>query len=186
VRTLVENKHETGTFQRFRPSCIRMRRLHANELIERSIDVLIVDPIASDARRTATALRRAIPNSSSAHVMHAEQALRLMVDHGLFTEQPQLPRLILLEVSALADGKNLLKRICTDERTRNVPVVVFSSTREPLDIEDSYLLGARAHVMKPLDPTEYESEVERVVILWLSADSDRLKSADRQVTAICS
>jgi CheY-like chemotaxis protein len=147
------------------------------------IDVLVVDPVLADAKITASAVRRALPGASTVCVRHARQAMRLIFERGLFTLEPEVPRLIFLEPRG-ADlyARSLLQRLRVRHVTRGVPVIVLSSCSRPGEIAQSYLMGARDHVVKPAHPSRYIDEVKRITALWVLAadqsDAEHL-SADK-------
>jgi CheY-like chemotaxis protein len=145
-----------------------MRRHHTNEGIGPRIDVLIVDPISADANRASTALRKWTSDISTVRVMHADQALRLMLNRGLFGDVPELPRLILLDVAALPDGKYLLKTICSNARTREIPVIVLSASVDPMEMTEFCRIGAKECVTKSTTQAAYESGIVCVASRWLS------------------
>jgi CheY-like chemotaxis protein len=135
------------------------------------IDVLVVDPIPEDAKRTVSAVRRALPAASTVCVRHTQQAMRLIFERGLFTLEPEIPRLIFLEPrGAGVYARSFLQRLRVRNATRDVPVIVLSSGARPGEIAQSYLMGARDHVVKPAHPSKYLDEVERVTTLWFGAD----------------
>ena len=136
--------------------------------MSQSIDVLLIEPLDSDARKTLDAIHRKAPNASTVRVLEGEQAERLMFERGLFSEAPQLPRLIIADVAATGDStRSVLRRIKSHTSTQNVPVVIFSATRNPSDILESHLMGVQMSVMKPEDADEYCSSVERIIAAWL-------------------
>jgi DNA-binding response OmpR family regulator len=131
--------------------------------MSQAIDVLIIDPHDADARKTIAAVRRKAPRASTLRVMGADQAVRLMFEHGLFTKAPQRPRLIIIDLAAAGvAGKEILRR------SHDIPIVVFSARREQRDILECHLLGAHMNIVKPADPDDYAFVVERVVATWLS------------------
>ena len=137
--------------------------------MSQAIDVLVIDPVDSDARKTIAAVRRKAPHASTLRVSGGDQAERLMFDHGLFTADPQVPRLIIVDLAATGDsGKHTLRRLGDCELCEEVPIVVFSSTRSAEDILESHLLGAHMNIVKPTDPDDYSRAVERVVATWLT------------------
>jgi len=130
--------------------------------------VLVVDPSAADGKRTVTAVQRAIPNAETVRVQDIKQATRLIFEQGLFTLEPEVPRLILLEPRGVGgQARSFLQRLRTRGTTRGVPVIVLSRCSKPGEIAQSYLLGARDHIVKPSHLSQYVDEVERVVIAWL-------------------
>jgi response regulator RpfG family c-di-GMP phosphodiesterase len=134
-----------------------------------TIDVLLIDPSSTDARRTAAGIRRKAPNASTLRVLGAEQAARLMFERGLFTKAPQRPSLIIVDLAAAGESaKAVLRRIANNEHTARIPLVIFTKHRNPDDLLQSHLLGAHMNIVKPTDPAEYTSTVERIIAMWLS------------------
>jgi DNA-binding response OmpR family regulator len=137
--------------------------------MEQAIDVLVADHGDQDARKTLAAIRRVVPIASTLRILHGDQAVRLMFKRGLFTHEPQLPRLVILELNLpMIDGKSLLHRLSKHGKTQGVPVVVFTESRNPKDMHDSFRLGARAYIEKPLDPLSYDLAIEHVAARWLT------------------
>jgi DNA-binding response OmpR family regulator len=137
--------------------------------MSQAIDVLIIDPLDSDARKTIAAVRRKAPHASTLRVIGADQAARLMFERGLFTKSPQMPRLIIVDVAASGEsGKEILRRVRDYAHSEYIPIVVFSARRDQKDILECHLLGAHMNIVKPVDPNDYASVVERVVATWLS------------------
>ena len=131
-----------------------------------TIDVLIIDPSDDDAKKTIAAIRRKAPKVSTLRVKSADQAAQLMFERGLFTERPQVPRLIVIDLVAAGEGgAATLRRL---KNYANVPVIIFSATRTSKDILNSYLLGAQMNFLKPADANEYGAAIERVVGMWLA------------------
>lgn len=80
----------------------------------------------------------------------------------------ELPQLVLLDLQLpRVDGLEVLRRIRADDRTRNLPVVVLTTSREDRDIVSSYSLGANAYVCKPVDFDEFLSAVQTLGLFWL-------------------
>jgi CheY-like chemotaxis protein len=137
--------------------------------MQQPIDVLVADYADNDARKTLAAIRRVAPIASTLRVLHGDQAVRLMFNRGLFTAEPQIPRLVILELNLpRINGKSLLRRLSRHVRTQRIPVVVFTQSRNPEDVHDSFRLGARAYIEKPTDPLRYALAVERVAAQWLN------------------
>lgn len=79
-----------------------------------------------------------------------------------------LPKLVLLDLKlGGTSGLELLGRLKSDARTRAVPVVVMSSSREPRDIAESYRLGANGYVVKPVDFDRFRDVARRLCDYWL-------------------
>ncbi|MBP9113024.1 MAG: response regulator [Polyangiaceae bacterium] len=79
-----------------------------------------------------------------------------------------LPALVLLDLKLpLIDGLEVLRRIRSDERTRLLPVVVLTASKEEEDLVKSYALGANAYVRKPVDFVEFVHAAKTLGLFWL-------------------
>lgn len=65
------------------------------------------------------------------------------------------------------DGLEVLRRIKSDERTKCIPVVVLTSSREEQDLIESYTLGVNSYLVKPVDFDKFVSSVEELGLYWL-------------------
>ncbi len=80
-----------------------------------------------------------------------------------------MPRLILLDLKLpRIDGLEVLRRLRTDERTRLLPVVILTSSRERKDVLDGYGLGANSYVRKPVNFEQFVGAVEQLKRYWLA------------------
>jgi two-component system, response regulator len=79
-----------------------------------------------------------------------------------------LPQLILLDLKLpRVDGLEVLKRLRSDERTRLLPVVILTSSKEQQDMLDGYGLGANSYVRKPVNFEQFVRVVEQLKLYWL-------------------
>ncbi|MBE0544402.1 MAG: response regulator [Verrucomicrobia bacterium] len=78
------------------------------------------------------------------------------------------PRIIVLDLKLpKLDGLQVLRRLKSDPRTWNIPIVVFSSSEEESDLVASYKLGVNSYIVKPMDFDEFTESVQRLVEYWL-------------------
>src|SRR5256884_7996988 len=81
------------------------------------------------------------------------------------------PRVILLDLNLpKVDGLEVLRRLKADERTRALPVVVLTSSREEPDIAAAYRLGANSYIVKPVDFEAFARAVSDVGVYWVRLD----------------
>jgi two-component system response regulator len=76
--------------------------------------------------------------------------------------------LILLDLKLpKVDGTEVLQRCKSDPRTKNIPVVVLTSSREERDLTDTYNLGVNSYVVKPLDFSQFTDAIRQVSLYWM-------------------
>lgn len=79
-----------------------------------------------------------------------------------------MPQVILLDLKMpRMDGLEFLRRIRADERTRFLPVVVFTTSNENSDKRESYKLGANSYISKPIDYKRFAETIRQVQLYWL-------------------
>jgi len=66
------------------------------------------------------------------------------------------------------DGLQVLEAMRADERTRDIPVVVLTSSKEACDVKRCYALGANSYVVKPVDFDRYTEAIQHIGRYWLS------------------
>jgi two-component system response regulator len=81
------------------------------------------------------------------------------------------PRLIVLDLKIpKVSGLQLLAQLRAHEKTRTVPVIVFTSSQEPRDVTLSYQAGANSYVIKPLEYKEFFESVQRIIHYWFGVN----------------
>ncbi|MGC2425298.1 MAG: response regulator [Nitrospirota bacterium] len=80
----------------------------------------------------------------------------------------KLPQLVLLDLNLpKISGLDVLKRIRSDERTKCLPVVILTSSKEERDLVSGYSLGANSYVRKPVDFIEFNEAIKQLGLYWL-------------------
>jgi two-component system, response regulator len=134
------------------------------------IDVLLVEDNPDDAEFTLRALRKANVALRVAHVDDGVKTLEFVFGTGAYAERASaaLPRLMLLDLKLpRVDGLEVLRRVKLDPRTRAMPVVVLTSSREERDIEEAYRLGTNSYIVKPVEYAELITKLSDLVRYWL-------------------
>ena len=132
--------------------------------------ILLVEDNPDDEALTIRALNR---NNISNEVVVARdgvEAMDYVFARGVHSERDinDLPRLVLLDLKLpKADGLEVLKQIRADERTKRLPVVVLTSSKEEQDLVDSYNLGVNSYIRKPVDFILFSEAVRQVGLYWL-------------------
>lgn len=133
-------------------------------------EILIVEDNPYEADLVKRCLKKLLPPERVVHLDDGAEALDFILAQGdyAFREGAGLPRLILLDIKVpKVSGIEILTRLRQNPKTALVPVVMFSSSREPRDLQDSYLMGANSYVVKPIDFTELENTINALVKYWL-------------------
>ncbi len=79
-----------------------------------------------------------------------------------------MPQVVLLDLKLpKVDGLEVLRRLRADQRTRLLPVVVLTSSREQQDLVDSYGYGANSYIRKPVDFAQFVEAVRQLGLYWL-------------------
>ena len=78
------------------------------------------------------------------------------------------PKVVLLDLKLpKVDGLEVLKRLKSDSRTHNIPVVILTSSREERDLVESYRLGVNSYIVKPVDFKQFIEAVQQLGLYWL-------------------
>jgi two-component system response regulator len=79
-----------------------------------------------------------------------------------------LPQLVLLDLKLpKIDGREVLRRVRADPRTKRLPVVILTSSREEQDLFESYDEGANSYVRKPVDSVRFTEAIRQLQMYWL-------------------
>jgi two-component system response regulator len=132
--------------------------------------ILLVEDNPDDAKLTLRAFKRSNMLNPIAVARDGIEALDFLFARGEFTERAgkPLPALIILDLQLpRLDGLGVLKAVRGDERTRRIPVVVLTSSKEEQDLVQSYALGANSYVRKPVDFAEFLEAARVLGVFWL-------------------
>lgn len=127
-----------------------------------TVDILLVEDTPADEELTLRSLRKV----NLANRIHVARDGVEALDF-LFQDQGK-PKVVLLDLKLpKIDGLEVLRRIKADERTRNIPVVVVTSSREDSDLEEAYRLGVNSYVVKPVEFGAFGEAVARLGLYWI-------------------
>ncbi len=135
----------------------------------RPVDILMVEDDPVDAELAMRSLRS---NDLAERVRVLEDgvaALDFLFCRGIYADRPwsALPKVVLLDLKLpRLGGLDVLRQIKSDERTRAIPVVILTSSREDPDIQNAYALGANSYVVKPVDFDSFSTALSRLGVYW--------------------
>jgi two-component system response regulator len=132
--------------------------------------ILLVEDNPSDIGLTKRALQKCRIGNELVVVEDGQDALDYLFASGRHAgrDPAVLPALTLLDLKLpYVSGLEVLRRIRSDARTRRLPVVILTSSREESDVGDSYDFGVSSYVVKPVDFTQFQQAIAQLGLYWL-------------------
>jgi CheY-like chemotaxis protein len=133
------------------------------------VDVLLVEDNPSDAELALHSLRKHNLANNLVWVKDGEAALEFLFNKGEYASRSDvLPKVVLLDLRLpKVDGIEVLRQIRRDPKTRKIPVVVLTSSKEERDIAETYELGVNSFVPKPVAFEEFAKVVANLGMYWI-------------------
>ncbi len=132
--------------------------------------ILLVEDNPKDVTLTLHALRQ----ENLANTIHVardgEEALDFLFCRGQFSSRTfdSPPRLVLLDLKLpKVDGIEVLRTVKGDPRTKGIPVVILTASREENDLVDSYRLGVNGYIQKPVEFDAFRKAIQQLGLFWL-------------------
>lgn len=132
--------------------------------------ILLVEDSSSDEELTLRALKKSNIANRVVVTRDGAEALDYLFAQGAFADRDprDLPQVVLLDLNLpKIGGLEVLRRIRADERTKLLPVVILTSSREDKDLLVGYASGANSYVVKPVDFTQFADAVRQLGMFWL-------------------
>lgn len=134
------------------------------------VEILIVEDNPQDLDLALRALRKANLTNRVHVARDGAEALQFILCEGPHAERKMEngPKVILLDLKLpKIDGLEVLQRIKADSRTKSIPVVVLTSSKEQSDVVDSYNLGVNSYIVKPVNFEQFSEAVQKLGMYWL-------------------
>jgi len=132
--------------------------------------ILLVEDNPDDVELTLRALKKNNIKNEVVVARDGVEALDYLFGAGSYSgrDTSLMPQLILLDLKLpKLDGLDVLRRVRADERTKVLPVVILTSSKEEQDLINGYSLGANSYVRKPVDFTQFIDAVGKLGLYWL-------------------
>ena len=132
--------------------------------------ILLVEDHPDDEELTMRALAKNNIMNEVVVARDGVQALEYLFGTGAYAGRDMnvMPQIILLDLKLpKIDGLEVLRRLRADDRTKFLPVVILTSSKEEQDVMKSYQLGANSYVRKPVDFQEFTKAVQQLGLYWL-------------------
>jgi two-component system, response regulator len=136
---------------------------------QHEIEILLIEDNLNDAEMTIRALKQNNITNKVLHLRDGEEALDFIFGTGQFEGRNinNKPKVILLDLKMpKIDGIEVLERIKSNERTKTIPVVMLTSSKEDPDIKKCYLLGANSYIVKPVDFESFHKVIAKLGLYW--------------------
>lgn len=135
-----------------------------------AVEILLVEDNPNDAELALRPLKKHNLANHVVVVTDGEEALEFVFPRGRYGHRKieNAPRIILLDLKLpKVDGLEVLRAIKGDPRTKIIPVIVLTSSKEEKDIVESYKLGVNSYILKPVDFDKFVDAVKEVGYYWL-------------------
>jgi len=133
-------------------------------------EILLVEDNAQDLELTQRALRKGNVTNRIHIARDGAEALEFLFCEGQHADRKieDGPKVILLDLKLpKVDGLEVLRRIKNDPRTKSIPVVVLTSSKEQRDVVESYQLGVNSYIVKPVNFEGFVTAVQEIGMYWL-------------------
>ena len=134
------------------------------------VEILLVEDNPDDMELTLHALRGEHISNSIEVARDGEEALDFLFCRGAFQERSfeHPPKVVLLDLKLpKVDGLEVLRQVKADPRTKAIPIVVLTSSKEDRDLVKSYRLGVNSYIQKPVDFDQFRQTVKQLGLYWL-------------------
>jgi two-component system response regulator len=135
-----------------------------------AVEILIVEDTLGDLELALRALKKAHITNKIQVARDGVEALEFIFGEGMYEGRNLAdgPKVILLDLKLpKIDGLEVLKRIKSDPRTKSIPVVVLTSSKEQNDVVESYQLGVNSYIVKPVNFERFAAAVQELGMYWL-------------------
>jgi CheY-like chemotaxis protein len=150
------------------------------------LDILLVEDNQDDMDLALHALRRENLANNIFVARDGEEALDFLFCRGTFAKRSfeHPPKLVLLDLKLpKVDGMEVLKLVKSDLRTKTIPVVIMTSSKEERDLVAGYNLGVNSYIQKPVDFDQFRETVKSVGLYWLIINQPVPVNGGRELAA---
>jgi len=135
------------------------------------VDILLVEDNFDDAELAIRELKKHKMANNLFHVKDGAEALEFIFGTGKYAltrDVDHAPKVVLLDIQMpKVNGIETLQKIKSDERTRSIPVVMLTSSKEDPDIQKCYSLGANSYIVKPVNFEGFAEAIKNLGFYWL-------------------
>ena len=148
----------------------------------KEVEILLVEDTEPDAHLIFRLFKRYNIYNKVSWVTDGQEALDFIFATGIYNDRLVEigPKIILLDINLpKVSGIEVLRRIKADERTKNIPIIMLSSSNEPEDINICYKYGANSYVSKPVEFDEFTKKLTALGLYWLLINQSANEAAPK-------
>jgi two-component system, response regulator len=148
--------------------------------VEKLIQILLVEDNPSDAELALHALNKSKLGNHVVHLQDGEAALDFLFCRGEYSDRrfDSPPYLVLLDLNLpKRDGLQVLRELKSDVRTKAIPVILLTSSKEERDMVAGYRNGVNSYIQKPVSFNEFQEVVRQLGLYWLQVNTKPPASA---------
>lgn len=134
------------------------------------LEILLVEDNQSDAEMTIRALKKNNLSNNIIHLKDGAEALDFIFGTGQFEGRDisNQPKIVLLDLKMpKVNGLEVLQTLKSDDRTKSIPIVMLTSSKEDPDIKKCYQLGVNSYIVKPVGFENFSSAIANLGVYWL-------------------
>ena len=147
-----------------------------------TVDILLVEDNQDDVDLAMHALRQGKVANSVFVVRDGEEALDFVFCRGAYADRSfdHPPKLVLLDLKMpKVDGMQVLKEMKNDPRTKSIPAVIMTSSKEERDLVEGYNSGVNSYIQKPVDFEQFRTTVRTLGLYWMVVNQPPLNHETR-------
>ncbi len=134
----------------------------------KDVTLLLVEDNPDDVELTLGVFKKHHVVNNIIVAKDGEEALDVIFQHGKENKTQRRPDLILLDLKLpKVDGLEVLRQVKSNSKTKHIPVVVLTSSKEEKDIVESYRLGLNSYIRKPVNFEDFSEIVKQLSLYWL-------------------
>lgn len=136
-------------------------------MISNKLQILLIEDSPDDAELTIRTLKKNNICNEIIHLHDGEQALEYIFNNLINANEASHTKVILLDIKMpKVDGIQVLEKLKSDERTKKIPVVILTSSRESPDILRCYELGVNSYIVKPVGFEAFTKAIVELGYYW--------------------
>lgn len=135
------------------------------------VEIILIEDNPHEAELTIRNLKKHNLSNKLIHIEDGAEALDFIFTRGKYQQNKGNlnPKLILLDLKLpKVNGHEILQELKANDQTKNIPVVVLTSSQEEADIMKSYQLGVNSYVVKPVSFDAFSKAIEELGLYWMA------------------